>query len=145
MKIIIDAETDYLEELEEKDIVIKDFRKLKAYQLSLEFIKQCLQVINSLPPCEEYILKDQLRRASQSVSAQICEGNTQLYKKREISFLSIAIGSLCESQCHLDIALINSYITKEKYDEIESIAIEIKKLLVTYIRNLLSSNNSIKS
>lgn len=145
MKIIIDAETDYLEELEEKDIVIKDFRKLKAYQLSLEFIKQCLEVINSLPPCEEYILKDQLRRSSQSVAAQICEGNTQLYKKREISFLSIAIGSLCESQCHLDIALINGYITKEKHDEIEVIAIEIKKLLVTYIRNLLSSKDADKS
>lgn len=144
MKTIIDAETDYLEELEEKDIIIKDFRKLKAYQLSLEFIKQCLEVINSLPPCEEYILKQQLLRASEGVAAQICEGNSQLYKKREVSFLSIAIGSLCESQCHLDIALINGYITKEKYDEIEAVAIEIKKLLVTYIRNLLSSGDAAK-
>lgn len=142
MKTIIDAETDYLEELEEKDIIIKDFRKLKAYQLSLEFIKQCLEVINSLPPCEQYILKQQLRRSSQSLGAQISEGNSQLYKKREISFLSIAIGSLCESQCHLDIALINGYITKEKHAEIEAIAIEIKKLLVTYIRNLLSSKDA---
>lgn len=145
MRTIIDAETDYLEELEEKDIIIKDFRKLKAYQLSLEFIKQCFEVINSLPECEKFILQDQLRRSSQSVAAQICEGNTQLYKKREISFLSIAIGSLCESQCHLDIALINGYITKEKHDEIEVIAIEIKKLLVTYIRNLLSSKDTDKS
>lgn len=54
-----------------------------------------------------------------------------------MQFISIATGSLVECQSHLDIALISGYITKEKHDKLDELAIEIKKLLVTYVRRLL--------
>ncbi|MDB2102633.1 four helix bundle protein [Clostridium paraputrificum] len=137
MNNIIDTDRNYLEELEAKDIIIKDFRKLKAFELSLLFYKECLAVINKFPRSEQYILSDQLRRSSQGVVAQIAEGNANFYKKREIQFVSIATGSLVESQAHLDIALISGYITEDEHRKLDSIAVEIKKLLVVYVRSLL--------
>lgn len=134
---VIDTEKDNLEALEIKDIIIKDFRKLKAYQLGLNLYEGCNELIKTFPEREKFILADQLNRSSQSVIAQIAEGNSQLYVKKEIQFLSISIGSLCETQSHLDIALVSGYISKEKYKQLDNIAVEIKKLLVTYIRALL--------
>lgn len=53
MQTIIDANNkDYLEEFRSKDIMIKDFRKLNAYKLSLEFYKGYLDIIDKLPKCE---------------------------------------------------------------------------------------------
>ena len=50
MNNLIDSHhKDYLKDLNPEDIKIKDFRKLKAFQLSLDFYKECLIIINRLP------------------------------------------------------------------------------------------------
>lgn len=143
MKNVINSHSkDYLKDLKPEDIIIKDFRKLRAFQLSLDFFKECLLVINRLPKYEEYILKNQLRASCQSTIAQIAEGNSQLYTKVECRFISIALGSLCESQAHLDIALISKYITKEEHKKLDDIANEIKSLLICYLREFIKQANN---
>lgn len=137
IKQINTDDKNYLESIKAEDIVIKDFRKLRAYQLSLELIKKIIVIANKLPKYETYVLKDQIIRASYGVSAQIAEGNGGLYTKREIQFCSTATASLCEAQAWLDICLLNNYITREEQIKIEKIAIEIKSLLVTYVRGFL--------
>ena len=99
-------------------------------------------MINRLPKSEEYILKKQLRGSCQSTIAQIAEGNSQLYTKVECRFMSIALGSICESQAHLDIALISNYITKEEHKKLDNIANEIKSLLIWYLREFLKQNKN---
>jgi len=127
----------YLENIKAEDVVIKDFRKLKAYQLSLELIKSIILIANRLPKHETYVLKDQILRASYGVASQISEGNGGLYTKREIQFCSTATASLCEVQAWLDICVLNNYITVEEEMNLERIAVEIKSLLVTYVRELI--------
>lgn len=128
---------DYLNEIKPEDIFIKDFRKLKAYELSKKLVERVLEIINKLPEYEKYVVSDQLRRASYGIISQIAEGNGGLYTKREIQFCSTATASLCEVQAWMDICLINNYISTEQHMEIEKIAVEIKSLLVVYIRKLL--------
>ena len=143
MNNLIDSHhKDYIKDLNPEDIKIKDFRKLKAFQLSLDFYKECLIMINRLPKSEEYILKKQLRGSCQSTIAQIAEGNSQLYTKVECRFISIALGSVCESQAHLDIALVSNYITKEEHKKLDDIANEIKSLLICYLREFLKQNKN---
>lgn len=137
IKIIdTDLKEDYLEELEAKEIIIRDFTKLKAYQLSLLLYKEILLIIETLPDYEKWILCDQIRRSSQGICSAIAESQ-QLYKKREISFLSIGIGSLLETENHLLLAKVSNYITDDKFNELEKIITQIKQLLVIYIRRLL--------
>lgn len=56
--------------------------------------------------------------------------------------MSIALGSICESQAHLDIALISNYITKEEHKKLDNIANEIKSLLIWYLGEFLKQNKN---
>lgn len=49
----------------------------------------------------------------------------------------MATVSLWEVQAWLDICALNNYITTEEQAKLEKTAIEIKSLLVTYVRELL--------
>ena len=135
----------YIKELNPKDLQVKNFRKLQAYELGLQLVEITIKLINKFPKVEEYVLKDQLRRSIYGVAGQLSEGNGSLYIKKELHFVSIAMGSLCESQAWYDIALLNGYITKEEYKEVEDIATQIKALMVTYIRKLVEDcrNNKV--
>lgn len=61
----------------------------------------------------------------------------KLYKKREQQFMTTAIESLCETECWITLCYRCNYIKKEKLDELEKLAREIKSLLVTYVKKLL--------
>ncbi|WP_279387736.1 four helix bundle protein [Xylanivirga thermophila] len=79
---------------------------------------------------------DQLVRAIRSISANIAEGNTQLFIKRELFHANAALGSAGESRSHLLTAYQNNYITEEQYDILDTKTIEIIKMLYGYIKRL---------
>ena len=96
---------------------IKSFEDLevfqKAYKLSLEIHKLSLE----LPKQEQYVLADQLRRASKSICANIAEG----YGKQNISvnefkrYLLIAMGSSDEMRVWLRYCLDLGYLEEESW------------------------------
>ena len=51
--------------------------------------------------------------------------------------MTTAIESLCETECWITLCYRCNYIKKEKLDELEKLAREIKSLLVTYVKKLL--------
>lgn len=114
---------------------------LKAQEIAVVLIKITYGVIDSFPACEEHILKSQLRGSVQGVLACLAEGNSQLYTKRQIQFLSFTLGSLAETESHYLIALNLKYITKKQYEEIEDLINQIKKLVVTYINLIIEEMN----
>lgn len=126
-----------------KDIEYTEFRKVKLYQLSLQLHKECLEIIDTFPKHEEYLLNYQLRKISQAISAQYVEGSTQFYLRKEIHFLSITSGSVAECRAHLDIAKINNYITESKYKEIDNLCEQIVKLIYTHRKNLIDKLNQL--
>ena len=134
---------NYLENVNVDDVVIKDFRKLKAYELAIEFYDGCLEI------CKKYsfyqrFLNDQLLRSASKIPLQIAEGNSGLHTRRECYFLTIALGSLGESQANLDMARVSQFIDEEEFNKLDSIAEKIKKLLVAYIRAMLEKINNEK-
>ena len=139
MNNVIDTTKDsVLEKIEIQEIKIKDFRKLQAYKLSIEYYERCLKIIEKFPRYEQADLGDQLRRSTKKLAPQIAEGNGSLYSRRELYFIGgIALGSLCESQAHLDVALISKFITKEEHRELNDLADSIKRLLIAYVRAML--------
>jgi four helix bundle protein len=74
---------------------MKNFR---TYWLAIEFYKHC----NALALPRH--LKDQLNRASSSVSLNLAEGAGKFSKKDTKRFYEIAFGSLRESQAILQLA-----------------------------------------
>ena len=62
-----------------------EFEKLDVYQACLDFVVETDSVAESLPTGRAY-LKDQLRRAADSIAANIAEGVGQFSPKEKVHF-----------------------------------------------------------
>lgn len=73
---------------------MKNFR---TYQLALEFYRLCKKVEVNEP------IKSQFERANLSIVLNIAEGTGKITPKDKRKFYSIAMGSLRETQCILEL------------------------------------------
>lgn len=119
-----------------ESLYIKDFRTLKVWQKANALEQKIAELIKDFPNYEQYRLTDQIIRSSRSIGANICEGNTQLFIKKEIYHANVALGSVGETRNHLLTAYQNKYISKEQYDVLDEKLVEITKMLYGYIKKL---------
>jgi len=119
-----------------QNLYIKDFKSLKVWQKANALEQEIAELAKGFPGYEQYRLVDQLIRASRSIGANIAEGNTQLFIKKEIVHANIALGSAGEVRNHLLTAYQNNYIHKEKYDSLDAKLVEVIKMLYGYIKKL---------
>ncbi|TCU79346.1 four helix bundle protein [Tissierella praeacuta] len=120
----------------DENLVIKDFRTLKVWQKTNILEQEIGKLVKEFPNYELYRLTDQLVRAIRSISANIAEGNTQLFIKRELFHANTALGSAGEVRNHLLTAFQNNYISKEQYEILDTKTVEIIKMLYGYIKRL---------
>lgn len=126
------------------NLIIKDFRTLKVWQKANSLEQEIGKLIKEFPNFEQYRLVDQLVRASRSIGANLAEGNTQSFIKKEIVHANIALGSAGEVRSHLITAFQNNYISQEQYNALDEKVVEIIKMLSGYINRLKSkSDNSL--
>ena len=76
-----------------ENLIIKDFRTLKVWQKANALEQEIGELVKGFPKHEQYRLVDQLVRSIRSIGANIAEGNTQLFVKKEIVHANIALGS----------------------------------------------------
>src|SRR5690625_2065871 len=98
--------------------VISSFEDLECYRLAREFRQKISKVLSDLPAEERYRLKDQIVRASRSVTANIAEGFGRHHHQENLQFCRQARGSLLETLDHLNVALDEHYITADFYRSI---------------------------
>ena len=111
---------------------------LEVYKLSVEIRRDLSDFSKSLPVDEKYRLKDQIIRASRSVTANIAEGYGRFHYQENIQFCRQARGSLFELKDHLSVALEESYINKEDFEnKIKNIESVIAKMngYIKYLQN----------
>jgi len=82
---------------------MSNVRKLRSYQHSLKLIKEICQLTNSPSLTKEFSLKDQIKRASVSVIANLAEGYYRRTSRDRSNFLTISIGSVNEVVALLDV------------------------------------------
>ena len=123
-------------------LIIKDFKTLKVWQKANALEQEIGELVKEFPNFEQYRLVDQLIRAVRSIGANIAEGNTQLFIKKEIVHANIALGSAGEVRNHLLTAYQNGYIDREQYDALDKKLIEIIKMLFGYIKRLKMQINN---
>jgi four helix bundle protein len=83
---------------------------------------------------ERFALSSQLRRAVQSIGANIAEGFGRYSYQENIQFNRQARGSAYEVRNHLVTALDAGFITKEEYAEADALAQRVIQSLNGYIR-----------
>lgn len=114
------------------------FEEMPVWQDSFNLADEIYNVIENFPKTEMYALADQLRRASVSISANIAEGFGRYHQFEKINFYYYARGSLSETKSLLLFALKRDYISKDKYNELESKISSIHANLNILIRKMKS-------
>jgi four helix bundle protein len=95
----------------------------------------------------DYALVTQIRRAAQSVTANIAEGFEREGNKEFIQFLSHAKGSTGEVKDHLYTALDEKYITQEDFDTAYSLAEDTTRMtggFMSYLRRAENTGSKFK-
>jgi four helix bundle protein len=87
----------------------------------------------------DYGLRDQIRRASVSIMANIAEGFGRRSDKEFANFLNMAHGSVSEVQSHLYIALDLNYIGQTSFAELNNLLNEISRMTLVLAQHLRSS------
>jgi len=116
--------------------VVRSYKDLIVWQKSILLVKMIYQLTRVLPDEEKFGLTSQMRRSSVSVPSNIAEGSRRRSKKDFRNFLRIAQGSLSELETQLIICGELNFISKEQPDPVESIVIEISKMLTSMIKGL---------
>jgi four helix bundle protein len=108
---------------------MNNYKDLIVWKKSVEFAVSVYKTTQTFPKSEQFGLSSQLQRAAPSISANIAEGAGRNSDKEFIHFLSIALGSLYETETHLIIAQQIGYITGEIISELSPTIGEIDKML----------------
>ena len=113
-----------------------DYKKLKIWKASVDFVVQVYEVTATFPREEMYGLTNQLRRASVSIPSNIAEGSKRTTKKDFKSFLAIAQGSGAEVETQLLISKELSFISEKKYLELIAKLDEIMRMMAVFIKSI---------
>lgn len=117
-------------------IRIKNFKELGIYKKAMILSDEVYDVVKRLPKEEEYGIKSQMRRAVTSISANIAEGQSQVFIKKEFTFCNTALGSAGEMRCWYEHCLRKGYIDNENYKRLDEMTVEIMKMIVGYMKRL---------
>lgn len=108
-----------------EDLVV--YKRCRTFRIDISIL------LKSFPGEEKYLLIDQMKRASRSVTANIAEGHGKFHYLDNIRHCRHARGSLNEMIDHLNCAFDEKYISEEQLNQFKTQILEGLKLLNGYI------------
>lgn len=104
---------------------IERFEDLEAWKRARSFAKLIHTVSGTGNFGRDFGLKDQIRRAANSIVANIAEGLTRR-SKEFLQYLFVAKGSCGEVRAQLYLAIDYEYITEEEFSQLKTKALGAK-------------------
>ena len=114
---------------------VRDFKDLVAWKLARELRIQVYLLVKKFPPEERYALNTQMRRAVQSIGANIAEGFGRYSYRENIQFCRQARGSAFEVRDHLVTAVDAGFITKDEFEAADTLAQRVIQTVNGYVRS----------
>lgn len=118
------------------------YEELIVWQKAMDFVDLIYDMTESWPRTEVYRLVDQIKRAVVSIPANIAEGHGRTGKNEFLHHLSVAYGSLMETETFLTIALRRGFIASADHERAMELADEIGRLTRGMMTSLRRSNSS---
>ncbi|HQV54509.1 MAG: four helix bundle protein [Chitinophagaceae bacterium] len=109
---------------------------LEVYISAKAFRKEVVQIANTFPKEEKFLLVAQIKDSARSISANIAEGYGRFHYQEAIQFCRIARGSLLETYDHLSNALDENYITEIIFSDLKLKQEHLLKMINGYIAYL---------
>jgi four helix bundle protein len=117
---------------------IKSFTDLIVWQKGHRLVLEIYKLTKKFPKEELFGLVIQLRRATVSFTSNIAEGFSRTSFKDKSHFYTMSLGSLTEVQNHLLISRDLDYITREKFNELAKVSVELSKMMNSLIKKTRS-------
>lgn len=108
---------------------IRSYRDLVVWQKAVDAAVLVYGVARCFPREEVYGLQAQTTRAAASVAANIAEGQARGSPKEFAHFLSIAKGSVAETETLLEIAIRLTYVGREEARSALVVLDEISRMI----------------
>lgn len=118
----------------------QSYRDLIAWQKAIDCVEVIYQLTKKFPAEENFGLTAQIRRSVTSIPANIAEGYGRLHAGDYLRFLSIARGSLFETETHLYLALRLGYCQSDSHDEVLAQLQVVSRLIQGLIRSVKQSS-----
>ena len=119
-----------------KKQIVRTFEDLEVYKIARELSRSISKLIKTLPKCEEYNLKGQMRRAKLSVTNNIAEGFGRFHYQENIQFCRQSRGSICELVDDFNECYDEGYVSAKYRDDLKKNAYYLIKVLNGYISSL---------
>jgi len=117
-----------------------NYKDLLVWQKGITLVRQTYEATSKFPDNERYGLVSQMRRAAVSVPSNIAEGQARHSTGEFILFISHAEGSLAELETQFVIAIDLGYCTKTGSMEMLNLLEELRKMLNSLRRKLVTSH-----
>lgn len=116
------------------------FEDIVAWQKARDLNKKIYELTSRNDLVKDFALRDQIRKASISIMANIAEGFERGGSKEFSQFLSIAKGSAAEVKSHLYAAKDLSYVSESNFSELYASADEVSKIIAGLMKYLSHSS-----
>lgn len=119
------------------------YRELIVWQKAMEIAQETYRLAPLLPREETFGMRSQLTRAAASIPANIAEGWTRESRKEKANFLSIAQGSLAETDTFLTLCEQIGWIPATKTAHLRDLLDEVGRMLSSMRRTFRNQRSSI--
>ena len=119
-------------------MTVKSYRDLDVWNASMDLVVEVYRITNSFPTDERFGLISQLRRASVSIPSNLAEGHSRNSTREFLHHISIAMGSLSETETQITLAERLNYATTAEIAPVLQMCDQIGRQL----RNLQKSLNA---
>ncbi len=116
------------------------FEDLDNWKLSKDVANQVYDVTSIGKFSQDYVLRDQVRRAVVSIFSNIAEGFERNGNKEFLQFLSIAKASCGEVRAQLIFANDRDYISSEQYEALVKNLVSLSSQIGGFIKYLRQSD-----
>ncbi len=118
-----------------------DFERLDVYKLALEFCSEVNELLDQLPR-KEFVLFDQLKRASLSIPLNIAEGSGRWQERDRRQFFLISRGSVFECVPLLTLLEKKGFLDKKNHALLRETLSRLAQMLTKMAQNLSRARDS---
>jgi len=98
---------------------IFSFEKLKVWQDAIQLSKEVYKITSTFSNDEKFGLVSQMRRATNSIAANLAEGTSRNTNKDKAHFTTIAYSTTMEVLNHIILSKELEFITEKNYLELK--------------------------
>ena len=115
---------------------MKDFKKLKIWQRSIEVSDLVFAIYEELPWQKASVLRDQSTRASVSIVSNIAEGSSRRSEREKFRYMEIALGSAFELEAQTIILIRREWSPKPAAEQLLKDVDELQKMIMGFMSKL---------